>query len=387
MPELFETTTINGLSIKNRFVRSATWEGMAEEDGRCTPNIINMVEELVEGGVGLIISGHAYVRKNGQSTPWQLAINEDRFIAGLQEMTEAVHQKGGKIVVQLNHGGIFAHTELTGEIPYGPSDIGGIKTYDMKRRAYQEIPYAPKKISQQDIEDLVEDFGRAADRSKQAGFDGIQLHGGHGYLISQFFSPIYNQRTDHYGGSIENRTRFVLEVLGSIRMQVGDDFPVMIKMNSQDYVEGGLALKDALKAARMMEAEGMDAIEITGGDQIVAGIYSVKTGILSEKDEAYFKDDALAFREHVKIPLMLVGGIRSYHIAEQIINDQIADYISLCRPLIKEPHLINRWKSGDHGKATCLSDNKCYGAAYRGEGVCCATEKKLKERKLKKSGQ
>jgi len=368
VPELFETTNINGMIIKNRFVRSATWEGMAKDDGTCTKRLIDLMSQLAKGGVGLIITGHAYIWKTGKAGPWQLGIYEDRLVPGLCEMTEAVHNNDGKIVLQLAHAGMYANTGIPGDTALAPSAISG----------YRKSPVQEMTI--QDIERLVKDFGLAAERTKTAGFDGVQIHAAHGYLLSQFLSPAYNIRKDKYGGSLENRAAVLIEVLKSIRNRVGGNYPVLIKINTEDFLEGGLNLDDSIKAAAMMEKAGIDAVELSGGTIASGKEGPVRTGIVPGINEAYFKDAASVFKEKIGLPIMLVGGIRSFFLAQQLVNDNIADYISMSRPFIREPDLINRWKAGDHNQAACISDSKCFISAMGGKGIYCVVEKrKLKE--------
>ena len=370
MPELFEATKINGMTIKNRFVRSATWEGMAKDDGTCTKRLIDLMSQLAKGGVGLIITGHAYIQKIGKAGPWQLGIYEDRLVPGLRAMTDAVHNNNGTIILQLAHAGMYANTGTPGDIALAPSSISG----------YRKSPV--QEMTLQDIETLVEDFGLAAKRAKKAGFDGVQIHAAHGYLLSQFLSPAFNKRQDQYGGALENRAAVLIEALKSIRKRVGESYPVLIKMNTQDFLKGGLELDDSIKIAAMLEKAGIDAIELSGGTIASGKKGPVRTGIVSGKNEAYFKDAASAFKEKIDLPIMLVGGIRSFFLAQQLVNDNIADYISMSRPFIREPALIKRWKSGDHHQAACLSDSKCFIPAMKGKGIYCVVEKRLREKKL-----
>ncbi len=363
MSRLFDTTTINGMVLKNRFIRSATWEGLARDDGSCTPELIQRMTQLAAGGVGLIISGHAYVEPRGKAGRRQLGLYDDHLIPGLTRMTEAVHQKGGRIVAQLNHAGMFADPEMTGQKPIGPSDGTGLTRHQTD------------EMTDRDIQGIVRAFALSAKRAQNAGFDGIQIHAAHGYLLSQFLSPLFNKRQDRYGGDIEKRSNLLLEVLKEIRAQVGSDYPVLIKMNTQDFLDGGLELEDAIRAAKILEQNSMDAIELSGGTLLSGRHSPTRKGILKETDEAYFRDDALSFRKKIHIPLILVGGIRSFHVAEQIVNENVVDYVSMCRPFIREPGLIERWKSGDREKAICISDNRCYGPLLSGEGVRCITEK------------
>jgi 2,4-dienoyl-CoA reductase-like NADH-dependent reductase (Old Yellow Enzyme family) len=371
MSKLFETTKLNIMPLKNRFVRSATAEGMATEEGEVTSRLINLMTELAEGGVGLIITGHAYVTKRGQATPWQLGIYDDKLITGLRTMTDAVHQREGKIVAQLAHSGVLANPKITGYAPLGPSVVEGVNDI------------VAQEMTLEDINATAEAFGNAAERAREAGFDGVQIHAAHSYLLSQFLSPAFNLRDDAYGGSIEDRARILLEVVEAIRKQVGKGYPLLVKINSRDFLEGGLELDDSIRAGAMLQEAGINAIEVSGGTLASGDLMPSRKGIIQEQDEAYFKTEAQAFKEQIDIPIILVGGIRSFHIAEGIVNDHIADYISMCRPFIREPGLVNRWGSGDLGKATCVSDSKCFRPALSGKGVYCVVEKRLRDQERK----
>jgi 2,4-dienoyl-CoA reductase-like NADH-dependent reductase (Old Yellow Enzyme family) len=361
---LFEPTIIKQMTLANRFVRSATWEGMAGEDGSCTPKLVDLMVQLAEGGVGLIISSHAYASQEGQAGPWQLGIYSDELVAGFSKMTEAVHRSSGKIVMQLAHAGIHANPSLTGQPPKGPS-------------AFEKVP-ACQEMNHEEIQRVVEAFGRATRRAQKAGFDGVQIHAAHGFLLSQFLSPFFNKRRDQYGGSIENRARLLMEVYHSARQEVGERFPVMVKMNSEDFLEGGFSLDEMVRVAAMLEKSGIDAIELSGGTLHSGERTPVRRGNFgTEAKEAYHLDGARKYKERIGVPLMLVGGIRSFEVAERLIREGLADYISLSRPLIREPHLINRWKSGDTRRAMCQSDNLCFDPAVQGEGIYCVIERRL----------
>ena len=365
MPMLFENTTIKSMSLTNRFVRSATWEGMAEEDGSCSPKLADLMVRLARGGVGLIITSHAYLSRKDKARPWQLGIYSDELVPGLTAMANAVHNAGGKIAVQLAHGGCLADPDLTGQMPIGPSSMKG-----------EGMPNC-REMTGDDFRMVAEAFGKAAARAQEAGFDGVQIHAAHGHLLSEFLSPFFNRRIDQYGGNVENRARLLLEVAHNIRDKVGDRFPVMVKMNSEDFVTGGLTVEEMLEVASMLESAGIDAIELSGGTRYSGDYAPVRLGRLdTENMEVYYLEAAKKFKQKVRVPLMLVGGIRSYAVAERIVKEGIADYVSLSRPLIREPDLVNRWRSGDTGKARCLSDNLCYQPAKAGEGLYCVVEKR-----------
>ena len=367
---MFETGQINGMQLANRFVRSATWEGMAADDGACTPKLTDLMVNLAKGGVGLIISSHAYVSPEGQAGPWQLGVYDDRLIPELEAMTTAVHESGGKIVMQLAHAGYFANAKLTGQTPRAPSNAEGFAK-------------GPRKaMNADDIQGVVKAYGAAARRAQTAGFDGVQIHSAHGYLLSQFLSPAFNQRQDEYGGDIRNRARALIEVLREVRQAVGKNYPVLVKMNCQDFIENGLPPEDSLQAGKMLVENGIDAIELSGGVLIGGKLSPSRMGVNSAEKEAYFQNEASAFKGAViNVPLILVGGNRSFQVAERLINENVADYISMSRPLIREPNLINRWKSGDLSKAACLSDNMCFKPAMKGRGIYCLTEEREMEKK------
>ncbi len=366
MSKLFESTSINGMTLKNRFVRSATWEGMADDDGTCNSKMVDLMRNLARGGVGLIITGHAHVLANGQASPYQTGIYKDDFIPALRKVTEAVHNEGGKIVLQIAHAGCQSQPRYTGMQPFGPS------VFEYKGKVIS------REITHEELSEIVKAFGRAAERARDAGFDGIQIHGAHGYLISQFLSPFYNKRPDEYGGQLENRIRPLLEVYREIRNKVDTDYPVLLKANSQDYVNNGLNIRDMVKATELMQNEGIDAVELSGGTIHADRAHvPVRAGKIDTEDkEVFYRDAAIAYKEKIKVPLMLVGGIRSYNIAEKLVHDGTTDYVSLSRPLIREPDLINRWQSGEHSKATCISCNACFKPGVKGNGIYCVALEK-----------
>jgi 2,4-dienoyl-CoA reductase-like NADH-dependent reductase (Old Yellow Enzyme family) len=347
MVSLFDSTSFKSLSLANRFIRSATGTGMADRHGQVTPNLTKHIMELVEGGVGLIVSGHTCVHPGGQTSAHQLCINSDSHLPGLSTLINKVHNHGGKIVVQLNHGGAHSNSKITGTTPITPSSN-----------------YATgsdcRSMTQKDIDQIVSAFRDAAVRAKKADFDGVQLHEAHGYLLSQFLSPIYNERDDEYGGSISNRTRIVVDTYKEMRNAVDDDYPIMIKMNVTDFLDEGISIEDACKAASIFEAIGFDSIELSGGVRWGYKTYGLDwSPCRTVTEEAYYLDISKRLKQTLRTPIILTGGIRTYEVAEQIIQDGNADYIGLCRPLIREPDLVNRWKSGDTSQSLCINDSAC----------------------------
>jgi 2,4-dienoyl-CoA reductase-like NADH-dependent reductase (Old Yellow Enzyme family) len=365
MSKCFKTGRINRMELANRFVRSATWEGMATEDGAVTLKLKEIYAALAEGGVGLTITGHSFVDKLGQAGPWQLGAYKDELVPGLKELTDMVHNRGGRIVMQLAHAGHFAAKQLTQTPPWVASDFEGLSN-------------SPRReMTADDIQALTTSFTAAASRAQEAGFDGVQIHSAHGYLLSQFLSPLFNRRTDDYGGNIENRARIHVNVVRAIRDAVGLDFPILMKLNCGDFVEGGLDTTDAVQAGRLLAEAGLDALEVSGG-VLTGGRLSPSRMVKNAEQEAYFQNEAQAFRQALSIPIILVGGIKSFETAETLINDGTTDFISMCRPFIREPNLVKRWQSGDLRPALCKSDNACFKPAMEGQGVYCVTAEREK---------
>jgi len=269
----------------------------------------------------------------------------------------------------LAHAGYFSFAKLTGQTPMAPSAVAG----------FAKGPR--REMMLEDIRQVVSAYGTAAKRAQQAGFDGVQIHSAHGYLLNQFLSPAFNQRNDRYGGDIRNRARILIEVLQSVRNAVGSSYPVLVKLNCQDFIDNGLMLDDSLQVGTMLAQNGIDAIELSGGILSGGKLNPVRMGIKTEEKEAYFQHDAVVFKKQVDVPLILVGGNRSFQVAERLVEEGVADYLSMSRPLIREPGLVNRWKSGDLAKAACVSDNMCFEPARKGNGIYCLTEERQKARK------
>jgi 2,4-dienoyl-CoA reductase-like NADH-dependent reductase (Old Yellow Enzyme family) len=365
MAELFDEIEINGMTLKNRSVRSATWAGMAEQGGRCSLKLTRLMEKLARNDIGLIITGFAYVLPNGQALTRQLGIYDDALIPNLLRLTERIHAASGKICMQIVHAGVQTVLRERKDRPvWGPSAV-----YD---GIFQKTP---KAMTQREIKETVHAFARAADRVKRAGFDAVQLHAAHGYLVSQFLSPSRNKRTDKYGGPIENRARFLFDIYRAVRKSVGKNFPVLVKLNAKDFVRGGLNQRDTLFVARRLEQMGIDAIEISGGIPASGDLGPARLRIRKAKEEAYFLPLARKIRKQVSVPIMLVGGIRSLKTVNQILKTGAADFVSMSRPLIREPGLIRRWKEGDRKKAKCISCNQCLQAGRSPEGVYCVVER------------
>lgn len=366
MATLFEETTINGMTLKNRIVRSATWEGMAQPDGRPTPKMVDFYHRLASGGVGLIISGFAFVQSDGKALPGQMGLHTDSFADDYKALTSAVHAAGGKIVAQLVHAGGQTTRETCGQQPLAPSAV--------KVDQFQETP---AELTPEQIAQIAASFGEGARRAKAWGFDGVQFHGAHGYLINQFLSPLTNQRLDVYGGSIEKRIRFLMEVYRAVRKQVGPDFPVMIKLNASDNLKGGLTAQDADYAARRLSEAGIDAVEVSSGTPASGKRNPARQKIINPDKEAYNLELARMVKGAVNCPVMVVGGYRSYAVAERTIAEECMDYVAMSRPLIHEPGLPGRWQQGDdRDPVGCISCNGCFDPGRNEGGIYCVITKK-----------
>lgn len=344
---LFEPFSFKGIDLKNRLVRSATFEKRADDDGFVTDSIIDLYEILAKGGVGLIITGNSLVHPSGRTVQNMLCIHSDIYISGLKRLTTAVHDLGGKIAIQITHGGRQCFPILLGgNPPIAPSAV-----YDPSTRIM------PREMSDAEIWEVIDAFGDAARRARISGFDAVQIHGAHGYLVSEFLSPHTNKRNDYWGGDEERRFHFAEEVYKAIREEGGEDYPVMIKMNADDMIEGGLKVGESVRIARRLEELGVDAIEISGG-MYESGNKTVQPNVLSPEKEAYFRNAGKAFKENLSIPVMLVGGMRSRRVMEDVLQKGEADLISLSRPLIREPDLPDKFKESKD-IADCISCNGC----------------------------
>jgi 2,4-dienoyl-CoA reductase-like NADH-dependent reductase (Old Yellow Enzyme family) len=229
-----------------------------------------------------------------------------------------------------------------------------------------------------EIQSVKEAFRKAALRAKEAGFDAVQLHAAHGYLLSQFLSPLCNRREDEYGGDLKNRARFVTELTGNIRESVGPDLPILMKINGDDFVDGGLKPTEAAEMTTLFEKSGLDAIEISGG---LFGSHRIPKELIRKSARnpetgAFFLSQAQKFREKVSIPIILVGGIRAVEMIEGLLSEEKLDYVAMSRPLIREPHLVRRWKSGDRSPSSCRTCGRCMLKAFRGHKVQCYRRKK-----------
>jgi len=357
---LFSPGKIGSMTLANRLVRSATAERMADDQGKPPARQVALYRELALGGVGLIITGHMFVHPSGKAHDEMTGVYSDDLIPGLAEIAGVVHGAGGKVVAQINHGGMQASAVPD---PMAPSAV-----------ALPTLTRPARAMSQAEIEMVIQAFGEAARRVKAAGFDGVQIHGAHGYLVNQFLSPLVNQRDDGWGGSLEGRMLFLRGVCRVVRQQVGADFPVLIKLGMQDHMDGGLPASEGVQVVAELEAMGVDAVEISGGIG-TPRVSNSRKGIRDEAQEGYFLPLARLARPVTRLPLLVVGGFRSHRFMEQALSSGDADFISLCRPLIMEPDLPKRMQLGLQERSRCLSANNCWPKGI-GEGVGCKCPEK-----------
>ena len=363
MSILFDPAQIKNLSLPNRFVRSATYDGMSDPSGTVSASQIKLIGDLAAGGTGLIISAIMYVHPSGQVSSFMNSIAADDRIDGLKKLSDAAHEHGAKIAVQLYHGGREARFVKTKRLlPLAPSVIADDPFYKGPCR----------EIGEDEIQEIIESFGLAARRAREAGFDAVQIHGAHGYLFSQFLSPFTNRREDRWGGSLTNRLRLHRDVYTAMRKQTGDDYPILIKLGVEDGFAGGLAFAEGMQAAQAIADMGYNALEISSGvrGETYEGT-EYKTKINKPKREGYYRAWATAIKAQVKVPVIAVGGFRSMAMMEELLAEGHADLVALCRPLIAEPDIINQWRRNPLKKPACVSCNKCLEALYKGSPLCC----------------
>jgi len=355
---------LGNVQIKNRFVCSATYEGMATEIGEVTDGFVERYRNLAKGDVGLIIPGYIYIHPLGRTLKYQAGIHSDDMIAGLKKVVEAVHQEGGKIAFQIAHAGRQTSKEIIGQTPIGPSDKGRDPVYFFK----------PKKMKEGQIHEVIEAFGTATGRAVEAGVDGIQIHAAHGYLINQFLSPFFNERDDAWGGSDENRFRFLKEIILETRKALPEGMPLLVKLNTHDHTpQEGVTPILATKYARWLAELGIDGLELSCGspvysfmnmcrgdvpvNEIVKALARWKKPIGTlmlnrlvgkyDLQEGYNLEAAKMIKPVIgNVPLFLVGGLRRISQMEEILEKGYADFISMSRPFIREPSLVSRIKEG-----------------------------------------
>jgi 2,4-dienoyl-CoA reductase-like NADH-dependent reductase (Old Yellow Enzyme family) len=322
MAKLFDSITINNLTIANRLVMPPMATAKADDNGGVTDEACEYYCERAKySKIGLIIIEHSYIQKQGQARLGQMSMATDEVIPGFQKLTECIHSEGVRAFAQINHAGSASKSNMTGYPPIGPSAI-------FHPRQQEELPM---EMTIQQIHEVTEHFAEAALRAKKAGFDGVEIHSAHGYLLNQFYSPLANHRNDAYGAqSVANRTRFHCEVIRAVRAVVGEDYPVAIRLGGCDYEDGGSTVDDCVEACKIFEECGVDLIDITGG---------MNGYIRPEHTEpGYFLDMSTLVRQAVKIPVILTGGVTALSQAETLLEEGCADMIGVGRAIFKDAH-------------------------------------------------
>lgn len=344
---MFESCQLKHIMLNNHFVRSATHDYVQSEDGLMSVEQQHIYEQLAKHEVGLIISGHLYVSKNGQASADQNGIDDDDVMPRLKEVVEGVHQQGGCFIAQLAHAGAKARVEQ----PVGPSALALREGVVSKAMTLEEI--ARVKC----------DFIEAAKRAKKVGFDGVQVHMAHGYLLSQFTTATFNHRTDEYGGTVENRFRLAKEIIVGIKQACGEDYPVFVKINSNAPDQDEAYEKDLIYFLKQFKALDIEAVELSGCD----------FGSKKRTDHLYYLNRAKKLRALVDVPMILVGGVRTL---EDVLAVEAAgiDLVAFSRPLICEVNLIQKLKRGE--SSNCLTCNQCFGLYYR-KGKRCVRHQSL----------
>lgn len=346
---VFSKFKMGSLEMPNRLVRSATGEGASEENtGRPTKAIIKHYRKLAEGGIGLIITGHVAVSYEGRCYSRMSSLHTDEFVADYRKIVEVCHEHQTPVVCQLNHGGRQVDPTAKGIRALCPSSVQSKGT-----------SFLPEELTEKDILRIIDDFGMAAKRSKEAGFDGVQIHSAHGYLISQFNSPLTNRRDDAWGGTPEKRRRFLLDVYKAMRAKVGSNYPILVKQNVADYHPDGLTFEEALEICRELNKLGIDAIELSGGiAETIMTAFKAKE-IMKKHELVFFEDEAKKVREEVNCPIILTGGIRTLETSERLISENVCDAVGFCRPFIREPDMAKKWHAQEANSAACVTCYRC----------------------------
>lgn len=383
MKTAFDSLQIGPLHLRNRFIRSAAFEGMAK-DYSVTEDLINYHAKVASGGVGMTTVAYASISRSGLAFQHQLLI-EEKILPDLQRLVKAIHSEGAKASIQIGHTGNMSKKSVCGVQPIAPT--GHFNIYG---------PSKPRKMNEQDIEQVIDDFKKAVSIVKQAGFDAVEIHAGHGYLISQFLSPYTNKRKDEYGGSFENRSRFLKRILIGCKEVAGSELAILVKMNMHDGFIQGITEKEALDTACIIEACGADAVVLSGGfvsksplyimrGEIPPSImaYHIKNMIVKllvrlmgyqlmkpiPFYEGYFLEQAKKFREKVKIPIVVVGGLSSKKIINKAL-DAGFDGIGIARALIENEDFVNNLKNDLIINSSCTYCNYCVAVMYSGKMRC-----------------
>ena len=364
MSKLFEPIKIGTMKLKNRIVMPPMGTNFASEDGFVTKRLVNYHVERAKGGVGLIIVEGAYVEPRGKGSVRQLAVDHDDKISGLKELAAAIQANGAKAALQLFHGGRQSQSLIIGTQPVSASEVFCRLTRE-----------TPRALTVEEIQDVIEAFAEGARRTKAAGFDAVEIHGAHGYLINQFLSPLTNKRTDEYGGDVKGRTRFLLEILELTRDKVGSDYPILCRINGDDYIEGGLILEETKKIAQMLEAAGVDVLHVSGG--IYDSPVPVTSGPMA-LPRGHMVHLAAGIKKVVNVPVIAVGRINDPELAEKILLEGKADLVSMGRALLADPDLPKKAAAGALDDIrSCTACDECMARLFFNKDIACSVNAAL----------
>ncbi|MCZ7657809.1 MAG: FAD-dependent oxidoreductase [Xanthobacteraceae bacterium] len=361
-PRLFSPGRIGTLEIPNRIVFAATSSELADAQGFVGDDVAEYYAERARGGAGLIVAEATYVEQEGKRLHHNAMLHDDRFIPGQRKIVQGAHAAGAKIAIQLNHGGRESIPEVSGSVPLAPSPLAS---------GFTGVGDAvvPRELTIAEIERIIGRFADAAVRAREAGYDAVELHGAHGYLIGEFFSPDANRRGDEYGGSAEGRARFCVRLVEAIKARLGAAFPVIVRMNGRDHVPGGLELDEAIAIAALLEGAGADSISVSGGVH-ASRPYMVIPGMSVAR--GCYADASEAMRRRLGVPVMTVGRINTPELAEEILARGQADFICLSRALIADPYFPAKARAGRADTiAPCIACNECIATVHRHKGLAC----------------
>jgi len=319
MPTLFSPLAFAGLTLRNRVAMPPMWSGQATAEGLVTPAIIEYHRVRAAAGTALVIVEHSFVHPQGRHSSTQIAAHDDACVEGLSRLASAIRAEGAVACLQVSHAGARASSRVTGLPVAAPSPIATTR---------EASPDAPAELTRAQIDEIVEAFAGAARRARAAGFDAVEVHAAHGFLLSQFLSPLTNRRTDEYGGDHERRSRIHLEVLAAVRRKAGEDFPVFVRLGMHDERPGGLTLAPACVTASRLAAAGAALIDVSGG---LAGSDDPGRG------PGYFVGYAEALKAVVDVPVLVAGGIADPRMADLIIRSRRADIVGVGRPMLDDP--------------------------------------------------
>ncbi len=320
MSELLKPLKIGNLELSNRLIMPPMATSKSQGDGKVSQDILDYYKEKSEGGyISLIIIEHSFINQQGKASNGQLSVSDDSDIQGLKKLAQIIQSNGSKAVMQINHAGGAASKDVTGTIPVGPSAVANPRFKDK---------VVPEELSKEEIKGIINDFAHAARRVKEAGFDGVEIHSAHGYLLDQFFSPLSNKRSDEYGGNVNNRIRVHLEVINAVKEVVGSDFPILLRLGAADYIEGGAVIEDSIIAAKEFEKAGVNILDISGG--------FLGYVMPNAMEQGYFSPLTEEIKKVVSIPVILTGGITEAQAAEKLLQEEKADLIGVGRAILKD---------------------------------------------------